>query len=346
MDVKEKILALTKKKKAVSGVELSAFLGISRQAVNKHLKSLIQNGSIIKEGVTRGSVYRIATTRKIFPTKLKKIFLLDNLAEDIVFRDISSSLNLSRILSPGAMEIVRYAFTEMLNNAIDHSDSEKCQIEILIDEFKFHFRIRDYGIGIFYSVFDKFNLPDEYSAVGEIIKGKTTTMKERHSGEGIFFTSKIADTIYFRSHKTKLIFDNLQKDVFIEEKKNISGTEVFFSINKRTRKKLDNIFSVYAPEEFDYKFAKTRAMVKLFEREYVSRSEARRLLHGLDKFKKIILDFKGVKTMGQGFADEIFRVFARNHPEISIEIENLSPALRPIIKHVVDNKIYKRLTIS
>ena len=51
------------------------------------MKSLIQKGSVLKEGVTRGSVYRIATTRKIFPTKLKKIFFLDNLAEDIVFRD-------------------------------------------------------------------------------------------------------------------------------------------------------------------------------------------------------------------------------------------------------------------
>ncbi|MBU0729282.1 MAG: DUF4325 domain-containing protein [Proteobacteria bacterium] len=337
MHVKEKILALIKKKKAVSGVELAADLGISRQAVNKHLKNLIQNGSVFKEGITRGAVYRIATTGKSSPGKLRKTFILEDLAEDIVFRDISLFLNLPRILSPGAAEIARYTFTEMLNNAIDHSRSEKCHIEILIDEFNFQFCIRDYGVGIFYSVSDKFKLQDENAAVGEIIKGKTTTMKEKHSGEGIFFSSKAADTMSFRSHKTRLVFDNLRKDVFIEEKKNINGTEVFFCINKRTRKKLDSIFSMYAPEEFDYKFEKTRAMVKLFQPQYISRSEAKRLLHGLDKFKLIILDFKGVNVMGQGFADEIFRVFIRNHPDISIETENLSPALMPIIKHVVDN---------
>jgi hypothetical protein len=51
-----------------------------------------------------------------------------------------------------------------------------------------------------------------------------------------------------------------------------------------------------------------------------------------------VLDFKGVRSIGQGFADEIFRVFAKSHPHITLKPENLSPALRPMISHVVDNK--------
>ena len=128
--------------------------------------------------------------------------------------------------------------------------------------------------------------------------------------------------------------------------KTIRGTEVFFSIKNRTRKKIEDIFSIFAPEEYDYKFEKTRALVKLFQREYLSRSEAKRLLHGLDKFKEIILDFKDVKTIGQGFADELFRVFMQNYPEITLEIVNIQNSLRPIINHVVDNKIKERLTIN
>ena len=255
-------------------------------------------------------------------------------------------MNLTRTISPKANDIARYAFTEMLNNAIDHSQSEKCLVEVIVDEFNFQFRIRDYGMGIFFSIYDKYNLPDENSAVGELIKGKTTTMSEKHTGEGIFFTSKVADEMFFRSHQVKLLFDNLKKDIFIEEKKNIRGTEVFFSVKKRTRKKLEDIFSIFAPEEFDYKFEKTRAMVKLFQREYISRSEARRLHHGLDKFKVIVLDFKGVNTIGQGFADELFRVFMQNYPEITLEIVHLKPSLQTIINHVVDNEINNRLTIG
>jgi biotin operon repressor/anti-sigma regulatory factor (Ser/Thr protein kinase) len=346
MNMKEKIIELVKEKKGLSGVQLSEVLGISRQAVNKHLKPLLQNGSLIKTGVTRGAVYKIATSGKKPSKTFKKSFFLDGLAEDKVFQQISLALNLTRIINPRANEIARYAFTEMLNNAIDHSQSEKCHVEVIVDEFNFQFRIRDYGMGLFFSIYDKYKLPDENSAVGELIKGKTTTMREKHTGEGIFFTSKVADKMFFRSHRVKLYFDNQKKDIFIEEMKNIRGTEVFFIVKKRTRKKLEDIFSIFAPQEFDYKFEKTRAMVKLFQRQYISRSEARRLHHGLDKFKVIILDFKGVKTIGQGFADELFRVFMQNHPEITLEIVHLKPSLQTIINHVVDNKINKRLTIS
>jgi hypothetical protein len=104
-------------------------------------------------------------------------------------------------------------------------------------------------------------------------------------------------------------------------------------------RRLDKIFDQFAPEEFDYQFDRTKVQVKLFHTNYISRSEAKRLLHGLDKFKEIILDFAGVKTIGQGFADEIFRVFQQAHPDISVKSENLSNTLKPIISHVVDNKI-------
>lgn len=346
MDRKEKIISLIKEKKGLSGVQLSEFFGISRQAVNKHLKHLVHSGVLTKEGVTRGAVYKIATDKKTNFKKIKKTFVLDGLEEDKVFQQIDLALNLSKSISPRANEVARYAFTEMLNNAIDHSHSEICQVEVFVDEYDFQFRIRDYGIGLFFSIYDKFNLPDENSAVGELIKGKVTTMRDKHTGEGIFFTSKAADEMYFRSGRIKLIFDNQKKDIFIEEMRNIRGTEVFFRIKKLTRRRLEEIFSIFAPEEFDWKFERTKAMVKFFQREYISRSEARRLYHGLNKFKEIVLDFKGVKTIGQGFADELFRVFMEKHPKITFQIVNIKPPLQTIINHVIDNKIKERLTIN
>ena len=53
---------------------------------------------------------------------------------------------------------------------------------------------------------------------------------------------------------------------------------------------------------------------------------------------KIILDFKGVASLGQGFADEVFRVFKNQHPDIVIKTENINPVLNSIIKHVVDKR--------
>ena len=335
---RDKILRHLRKKKSASGRELSELLGISRQALNKHLKALIQEGHVAKEGSTRGAVYALA--QKATPARrLSRRYTLKGLEEDIVFREVDLLLSLRQNLRGNVFDIFNYAFTEIVNNAIEHSRSQVCDTEVVVGPYSCDFRIRDYGIGIFHSIHTKLNLPDESSAVRELIKGKTTTMKESHTGEGVFFCSKAGDTVGFRSHKIDLLFDNRKKDVFVEEKRVLKGTEVRFQVSRATRRKLDGVFKDYAAEDFDYRFERTKVFVKLFEKEHVSRSEAKRLLLGLDKFREIVLDFKGVKSIGQGFADEILRVFKGRHPDIVIRTENLSPALSAIIGHVVDNRM-------
>jgi len=341
MKTKERILRHIETKPSSTGKELCEAFRISRQAVNKHLKELILNGSVIKEGTTRGAVYRPAAAKSgVEPArKFAKTYVLAGLEEDKVFQEQATLLNLKSHLGKPAWDTAYYAFTEMLNNAIEHSESEQCSVNTSVDQYRFNFTIRDFGIGIFYSVFSKFNLTNENAAIGELIKGKTTTMQERHAGEGVFFTSKAGDSVSFRSHRTNLTFDNLRRDVFVEEKRFIKGTQVDFSMSRHSKRRLDRLFQEFAPEEFEYRFDKTKVQVKLFKEDCISRSEAKRLLVGLDEFREITLDFKGVKSMGQGFADEVLRVFKNAHPDILIKTENLSPSMEPIISHVVDNKI-------
>ncbi len=103
------------------------------------------------------------------------------------------------------------------------------------------------------------------------------------------------------------------------------------SFNSRTR--LEDIFGQFAPQEYDYRFARTRVDVVLFRRNYVSRSEAKRLMHNLDRFAEIDLDMKHVRYVGQGFADEVFRVFALRHPDIVIRALNSGKAVDAMIRH-------------
>ncbi len=341
MTTKDKILEYLKAHGSATGSELCSHLGVSRQALNKHIKDLIAQSLIIKTGATKNASYqyRVGTSRRAASVNsLRKEYRLVDLEEDRVFQELALSVGLRTKVTDPTWRIIHYAFTEILNNAIEHSESQTCTVELRIDPYDFQFIIRDYGIGVFYSIFRKFNLPDENAAVGELIKGKTTTMKERHSGEGIFFTSKSADIFQLRSHQICLTFDNKKRDLFLEERKSIQGTEARFTISRKSRRKLEAIFATFAPEEFDYRFEKTKVFVKLFYDAYISRSEARRLLYGLDKFKVIVLDFKGVKSIGQGFTDEIFRVFKSRHPDITIQIENLSDTLWPLIRHVTVEK--------
>lgn len=327
-----------KMNKSVSGQDITGHFGISRQAANKHIKALLIEGKIIKEGVTRGARYRPADTagRAARSRVIQKKYALSGLEEHETFNRISTLLNLESYVSSAAYAIIRHAFTEMLNNAIDHSMSESCVISFDLDQYRCSFTVRDFGIGIFYSICSKFGLKDEHDALGQLLKGKITTMEERHSGEGVFFTSKAGDRMSIRSHRIRIEFDNIRGDVIVEEKRFIKGTEISFSISRRSKRDLSSIFREYSPEMFDFRFERTRVRVNLMIDEYISRSEAKRLLFGLDKFREIILDFRKVKAIGQGFADEVFRVFPRENPGTVIKPVNENQAIAQMIRHVVD----------
>ena len=75
--------------------------------------------------------------------------------------------------------------------------------------------------------------------------------------------------------------------------------------------------------------------IKLFEDAAITRSGAREVLLGLDEFKSITLDFENVPTIGQAFADEIFRVFIQSHPEIKIKALNANKAVDFLIQRAI-----------
>ena len=196
------------------------------------------------------------------------------------------------------------------------------------------FSVKDGGIGAFHSIAEKFGLQDEHAAMIELIKGKTTTMPEAHSGEGIFFVSRSADRFVLRSHRLQIEWDRDRDDVFVSDPRFTRGTLVKFEIRKDSRTRLEDVFGEFAPEHYDYQFQKTRVLVKLLRRDYVSRSEAKRLLYNLDKFSEIELDMRDVVNVGQGFADEVFRVFATANPEIVLRTTNAAKAVAAMIRHV------------
>jgi len=292
---------------------------------------------IVKTGTTRNAKY-IPYNKAPSVQEYKQRYKNHGLNEDYIFLEISVFLKLKTETNKNTYSILNYAFTEMLNNAIDHSMSEYIDVKMAVLQNTAKFSIRDWGIGIYYSIKNKFNLQSETEAMIHLLKGKTTTMPDRHSGEGIFFTSKLCDTMVIRSHKLQLIIDNTVDDAFVSEKRNIKGTLIEFEIKRHSNRRIEAIFKKYSPEEYDYSFEKTTIKLKLVKPTYVSRSEAKRILMGLEKFREITMDFKGVENVGQGFIDEIFRVFKSKHPNIKIIPKNCNQAVLSMIKHTeVDN---------
>ena len=330
---RHRIRQLIRERGSATGPELAEQLGISRQAVVYHLRRLIADGDLFKTGSTRAARYFPSEAAAATERKYKRELTLTGLDESVVYDKLAIMLNLSR-LADNVESILHYAFTEMLNNAIDHSMCEQCTVEMRLDAARVTFSVRDTGIGVFRSIADKLELPDEQTAMIELIKGKTTTQPHAHSGEGIFFVSRSADRFTLRSHRLQIEWNRDRDDVFVSDPRLLKGTLVEFEIRADSRTRLEDVFAEFAPEKYDYRFEKTRVLVKLLARDYVSRSEAKRLLHKLDKFSEIELDMQDVKRVGQGFADEIFRVFASAHPDIEIRPINTGSAVAAMIQHV------------
>ncbi|MFA5168115.1 MAG: DUF4325 domain-containing protein [Candidatus Omnitrophota bacterium] len=343
MTNKDCILRFVEKHGVVRTADVVRFSKISRQAAAKHLRELVTRHKLFKEGSTNSSRYipfdpkRSAKQSK--GTTLALMHRLKGLEEDKVFEEAAGKIKLSRHLSPAAFKVVRYAFTEMLNNAIDHSRAAKASLHFSLANGTLTFKVVDRGVGVFESVRRKFKLKDHYEAAEHLLKGKQTTDPARHSGQGIFFSSRIADHFTLESMRLKLDVDNERKDIGLLDIGPSKGTTVMFSLKQRSRKDLKELFDEYS--DTDLEFDRTKIKIRLSPKagEYVSRSEAKRLLFGLEKFRRIEIDFSNVHGIGQGFADEIFRVFPDRYPGILLEPLNMSDSVAFMVSRAIKESL-------
>jgi anti-sigma regulatory factor (Ser/Thr protein kinase) len=337
MDFRTLILSALKSRGQVKVADIVKKTGFSRVYVQRQFRQLVDEGRLTLVGKANTAHYVLLkgdTKEKIRKKQLRvhRILLNRDLHEDRVLRGIKDESGIFIDLRQNVTAILEYAFTEMLNNAIEHSGSEKIEIVIVRTPTDVRFEVVDRGVGIFNNIMAKKRLGNEMEAIQSLLKGKETTAPEAHSGEGIFFTSKVADSLVFRSSHKKLVYDNLAEDIYIKDLKDVYGTKVFFLIRVDTRKTLRAAFARYTDDS--YEFSRTGVHVKLYQKgiEYVSRSQARRILAGMEKFKTIELDFSEVGTAGQAFADEIFRVWHSRYPKITIVPVNANDNVMFMIK--------------
>lgn len=312
-EIRSYILHLCRTKGRGVAADAARHFGISRQAVSRHIHALESEGMIRSIGTKTAKISVLAP----LVTKTWE-FQLAGLREDIVWQE-----NLAPLLTDlpeSVRDMWHYGITEMVNNAIDHSEGTRLTIYFTRTALDVEVRIMDDGEGIFNRIQRILGLYDPREAILELAKGKLTTDPDNHSGEGIFFTSRAFDsftimsrTLYF-SHRAE------QDDWLIDNDSDIPGTGVFLKLENDCQRTMKSLYDQFA-EPDDHSFNKTIVPVRLARHEgekLVSRSQAKRLVTRFEKFKTVVLDFAGVEEIGQAFADEIFRVFASSHQEVSL----------------------------
>lgn len=301
---------------------------VSRMTATRHLQELITEKKIIKSGKTYDTRYYLVAGKN------KSIDLpINETLEEFSVLKIYFEKEFTT-LPKNQQEICDYCCTELINNVKDHSKGAHFHMETRWEKQGLHIEISDDGVGIFKKLKMALGLVDFQDGLLALTKGKITTDPKNHTGEGVFFSSRAVDQFVMEANGINYTKNNMENDWFYQESTVKTGTKITLFIHYDCERLLKNVFAAYMnPENYD--FDKTEILVelsKLGDEKYISRSQAKRILANLNRFSHIVLDFRDIETVGQGFVDEVFRVFRNQFPHIQIEYRNANENIVFMIK--------------
>lgn len=324
--------------------------GVSITSVKRYLKKAVEKEAIVPQ---TDCACGYALTEQVWEERVEIGSVRQE--EDKIY----DTLLRERLAGCGqdAQRIWQYVCAEILNNAIEHSRGESIRIILRTNALYSTVIVVDDGVGVFRTLLEYmakhgWQNPDEEDALVELYKGKFTSDASRHSGEGIFFSSKAVDAfaIWSGAKVYKCCAGEEQEVVenhllaYASRMEQI-GTLVMMTLENETSRKLSEVFAMYT--DVDEGFVRTKIPVKeaCVSGEPVARSQARRICNRLEEFREVILDFDGVEVMGQGFADEIFRVYATAHPQVILCPVHMNKEVGRMIRHVSRGQLAENINI-
>ena len=310
-------------------------LQIGRQQAGALLRQLVALQWLHCEGSARSPLYRPGPLRQVVKT-----YPLPGLQEDLPWRrDFAPCLDVPSELACMA----EHALSELLNNAIDHSGGSSATVSVRQTPLQLQLLVSDDGCGLFDRIAQSFQITEPRLAMLELSKGKLTSAPERHSGRGLFFTSRLADV--FDLHANEAAFQCRAWDPRGWNSSRPAarrGTSVYLALALDTPRTLDAVLQAHSCSGQDYGFERTRVSLGLLGAGgegsggtmLASRAEAKRALHRLPQFRQVEIDFGGIDRVGHGFADEMFRVFSGAHPAQKLLPVGMGPQVAAMIDSV------------
>ena len=305
-------------------------LGVTRRTANKALQRLVELNWLTREGVPRRPVFRAGLLRQVV-----RSYPLQGLEEDIPWsRDFAPCFD----LLPPVRRMVQHAFCELLNNARDHSEGTAVTVSLRQTPSHVQLLVSDDGRGVFDKINECYALDDPTLAMLELSKGKLTSQPQRHTGRGLFFTSRLADV--FDLHANDVAFQHREWDGngwMPGRSLKRRGTSAYAAIALDTTRTLESVLHAHSLDGAGYGFERTVVPLRLITSTLAgleSRAQARRVASRLNQFRRAEVDFNGVATIGHGFADELFRVLANDGPNAELVPINMSPSVAAMVNSV------------
>ncbi|MFN0186317.1 MAG: ATP-binding protein [Aquabacterium sp.] len=308
-------------------------LGISRRRANRLLQRLVDAQWLKVAGSPRRRHHQPGELRQVV-----RSYLLAGLQEDLPWRrDFAPFFDLPATVSAMA----QHAFTELLNNAIDHSGGQQVTVSMRQTPLQLQLLVSDDGCGLFDRIAGSFDIDDATLAMLELGKGKLSSAPDRHSGHGLYFTSRLADVFDIHANAQAFQSRAWERRTWRAGRGGSiaarAGTSIYMAIALDTPRTLEAVRQAYSTSGTGCDFSRTEVPLVLLSGSagaLVSRAEARRAARRLGQFRRADLDFTGVAAVGHGFADELFRVFARECPDVELRPIGMSAAVAAMVQDV------------
>jgi DNA-binding Lrp family transcriptional regulator len=149
MDVRELILRKMEENGEVRSSEIVEETGYSRAYINRFFRDLREEGVLTLIGKANRARYipaseKLITMERASIKSVRRILKNTGIEEDKVFSEIRRKTGIIKGLDDNVSRILEYGFTEMLNNAIEHSGSERIKIEMHRKSRNVTFEVRDW----------------------------------------------------------------------------------------------------------------------------------------------------------------------------------------------------------
>ena len=310
--------------------ELMQRLSIGRRSAGTLLKKLVASQWLVAEGTPRRPLYRPGALRQVV-----RRYTLAGLQEDLPWRH-----DFAPFFDPPAevRRMAQHAFTELLNNAIDHSGGRAATVSMRQTPLHLQLLVSDDGCGIFERIAQSFEIRDPQLAMLELSKGKLTSQPKRHSGHGLFFSSRLADVFDLHANQAAFQQRSWEPQQWRSSRPLAhAGTSIYLAIALDTPRTLDAVLRSHSAQQAGYAFEHTVVPLHLIgsgELALASRADAKRVASRLAQFRRAEIDFSGISEVGHGFADELFRVFSRQHPALELVPISMAPRVAAMVHSV------------
>ncbi|MFN5049583.1 STAS-like domain-containing protein [Roseateles sp.] len=301
--------------------------GASRRAAQAALRRLVDAQWLRREGSSRRPVYHPGALRQV-----ARSYTLHGLQEDLPWqRDFAPHFELPRHVA----RMVQHGFTELLNNAIDHSGGSSATVSLRQTPSHVQLLVSDDGCGVFDKICTRFEISDAQHAMLELSKGRLTSQPEAHTGRGLFFSAQLADV--FDIHANNTAFQRRAWEASGWQRGRAlprQGSSIYMAIALDTTRSLEQVMADWSRAGDGIEFDHTRVCLRLLAgpgQALDSRAQARRVAARLPDFKRVEISFEGVEDVGHGFTDELFRVFARARPEVELVPTHMTPRIAALV---------------